>query len=225
MTGPLVNVICDRMTVTDLLPRASAADQIKRVALRLFAEHGIDGVTVRQIAEAAGQKNHAAVTYHFGSKDALIRAIIIDGARSIDERRNAWLDATEAAGGPATVVEVMRGLVATSLADPPPPGGECYNRFLMGLQLSNRALFMDAVQGRWNRGYQRCLDHVRRLLPQVPARLMNQRLLFMGAAIGAILAARETEMADHSRPHPTWSAAATLDHVARSLAAMLDQSA
>ena len=207
------------------LPRSSAAEAIKAVALRLFAERGINSVTVRQIAEAAGQKNHAAVTYHFGSKDGLIRELIIDGARRIDAARNAWLDAAEARGGPDSVVEVMRGLTRTSLDADPPAGGECYNRFLVGLQLVNRPLFDDAVQGRWNRGYQRCLDHCRRLLPQVPPRTMNQRLLFMGAAIGAILAAREAELSDQSRPHPTWSADATLDHIAATLAAMIDQPA
>ncbi|MFM5913402.1 MAG: hypothetical protein ACKOPR_01450, partial [Chakrabartia godavariana] len=55
------------------------------------------------------------------------------------------------------------------------------------------------------------------------AREMNRRLLFMGSAIGAILAARETALADTSRPHPTWSADATLDHVAATLAAIIDQ--
>ena len=63
-------------------PRSEAAEQLKAVALKLFAERGVDGVTVRQIAEAAGQKNHAAVTYHFGTKDALVRqlrALSVDG--------------------------------------------------------------------------------------------------------------------------------------------------
>lgn len=206
-------------------PRSAAAEAMKAVALRLFAVHGINAVTVRQIAEASGQKNHAAVTYHFGSKDALIRELIVDGAARIDAARNAWLDVAERDGGPHSVAEVMRGLVRTSLDPDPPPGGECYNRFLAGLQLVNRPLFDDAVQGRWNRGYQRCLDHCRRLLPGIASRTMNQRLLFMGAAIGSILAARETELADQSRPHPTWSADATLDHIAATLAAMVEQPA
>lgn len=213
------------MSIAASQPRSAPAEAIKSVALRLFAERGINAVTVRQIAEAAGQKNHAAVTYHFGGKDALIRELIVDGAARIDAARNAWLDSAEAEGGPHNVGEVMAGLVRTSLDHDPPPGGECYNRFLAGLQLVNRPLFEDAVRGRWNRGYQRCLDHCRRLLPDVPARVMNQRLLFMGAAIGAILAARETELSDQSRPHPTWGADATLDHIASTLAAMVDQPA
>ncbi|MFO1255934.1 MAG: helix-turn-helix domain-containing protein [Sphingomonadaceae bacterium] len=200
---------------------SDASQHLKAVALRLFAERGIDGVTVRQIAEAAGQKNHAAITYHFGSKEALIRELVVDGARAIDARRNAALDRTNAAGGPRSIREVMEILVETSVDPDPPPSGECYNRFVVGLQLSNRKVFMDALAGRWNSGYQRCLDEVRRLLPDMPADLLNQRLVFMGGAINGILAGRETELADRSRPHPMWSHPQTLDRVAGALAAII----
>ena len=44
-------------------------------AERLFALHGIDGVSLRQIAVEAGSANNSAVHYHFGSKGGLIAAI------------------------------------------------------------------------------------------------------------------------------------------------------
>jgi len=202
-------------------PRSDAAEHIKAMALKLFAERGVDGVTVRQIAEAAGQKNHAAVTYYFGSKEALVRAVIVDGARAIDERRNRWLDEAERGGGPHSVVEVIEGLVRTSVAPNPPPGDECYNRFIVVLGIANRPLLQDALADRWNAGYQRALGHIRRLMPDVPVQEVNRRLVFMGAAIGGILAAREGELADTSRPHPTWSADETLSSVAAAVAAMV----
>ncbi len=201
---------------------SDAPRHIKAVALKLFAERGIDGVTVRQIAEAAGQKNHAAILYHFGSKDMLVRELLIDGARAIDVRRNAWLDRANAAGGPHTVVEVMEILVETSVDPDPPAWGECYNRFLVGLQLSNRTLFIDALAGRWNVGYQRCLEEVRRLMAHVPRDLLNQRLVFMGGALSGILAGRETELADRSREHPMWSHPETLGRVARALTSVIE---
>jgi AcrR family transcriptional regulator len=203
--------------------RSDPATIIKEAALRLFAEHGIQGVTVREIAEAAGQKNHAAVGYHFGSKEELIRAVIVHGARLIDDLRNALLDAAEAKGGPRTVEDVMRILIQSSLPDASPPWSDCYNRFVVGLQLSHRTLFMDALEGRWNAGYLRCLDHVRRLLPDVSHPILNQRLIFMGAAFGGVLASREQELADRTRAHRMWDDPATLDHLARSLGAMLRQ--
>jgi AcrR family transcriptional regulator len=44
-------------------------------AERLFAVHGIDGVSLRQVAAEAGSGNNSAVHYHFGSKQGLIAAI------------------------------------------------------------------------------------------------------------------------------------------------------
>jgi AcrR family transcriptional regulator len=202
--------------------RADPADMLKEAALRLFAEHGIDGVTVRQIAEGAGQKNHAAVGYHFGSKDALVRAVIAHGARLIDTLRNTMLDEMDARGGPASLLDITDLLVRSSLLPANPPWSDCYNRFVVVLQLSNRQMFMDALEGRWNSGYLRCLDHIRRLLAHLPATLVNQRLLFMGAALGGILSARERELADTSRPHPTWTDPLTLDRAAQALAAILE---
>jgi AcrR family transcriptional regulator len=53
----------------------ATALQLLVTAERLFARHGIDGVSLRQIAAAAGSANNSAVTYHFGSKDDLLAAI------------------------------------------------------------------------------------------------------------------------------------------------------
>jgi AcrR family transcriptional regulator len=58
------------------VPRGSTVDRLIEVAERLFAERGLDGVSLRQIATEAGTSNNSAVRYHFGSKDALITAII-----------------------------------------------------------------------------------------------------------------------------------------------------
>ncbi|MFG1964684.1 TetR family transcriptional regulator [Nonomuraea sp. NPDC049028] len=50
--------------------------RILLAAERLFAEHGVFAVSNRQISEAAGQSNNAAVGYHFGTKADLLRAIV-----------------------------------------------------------------------------------------------------------------------------------------------------
>lgn len=53
----------------------STREQIVLTAERLFAQHGIDGVSLRRIGTAAGNANNSAVQYHFGSKEQLVRAI------------------------------------------------------------------------------------------------------------------------------------------------------
>ena len=42
----------------------------------LFAEHGVDNVTMLDIARAAGQKNRNAPQYHFGDKAGIINAVL-----------------------------------------------------------------------------------------------------------------------------------------------------
>lgn len=56
-------------------------------AERLFAEHGIAGVSLRQVNQAAGNKNMAAAHYHFGSREGLVRAVLEHRMSAIDRRR------------------------------------------------------------------------------------------------------------------------------------------
>lgn len=65
----------------------STQEQIVRAAERLFALHGIEGVSLRQIGAAAGNGNNSAVQYHFGSKEQLIQAIFEYRLPRLHERR------------------------------------------------------------------------------------------------------------------------------------------
>ena len=65
----------------------STKEQIVRAAERLFADRGIEGVSLRQIGAAAGNGNNSAVQYHFGSKDQLIQAIFTCRLPRLHERR------------------------------------------------------------------------------------------------------------------------------------------
>jgi AcrR family transcriptional regulator len=198
-----------------------SSQTIKMIALRLFAERGVDGVTVREIAAAAGQKNHGAVGYYFGTKEALVREIVADGAKVIDDRRNALLDEMEASGGPTTMREMVDAIIYPSL-DPFDEGErDCYMRFTVILHTTHMELFTSAIGNQWNKGYQRCLAHLRRLMPAMPAHIKNQRLLFLGSYLAMVMALRQTALSDTTRAHSTWPAAETLRHLSLTATAML----
>jgi AcrR family transcriptional regulator len=177
-------------------PRAAPADtksQIKAAAQMLFARHGVDAVTIQQIVAAAGQRNNAALHYHFGSKEELIRQLVVDGAAVLDERRQGMLRELEASGGPQTIREVLLVLVMPVIELGDDDRWRGYVRFTSSLQASNRETLRAALNNRWNAGYVACFAHLKRMLP-LPAALVEQRLSIFSIYANAILSAREAAL-------------------------------
>ncbi|WP_129660756.1 TetR/AcrR family transcriptional regulator [Rothia uropygialis] len=74
-------------------------------AEELFAIHGIDAVSNRRIVEHAGAANHSAISYHFGGRDGLLRALLERHAEAMGRRRKELL----AALGPSpSVHDIIR---------------------------------------------------------------------------------------------------------------------
>ena len=65
-------------------------ERILRAAERLFAEHGFDGVSVRQIA-AAADVQLALLSYYFETKEGLYRAVFRRRIEPIAEERRRQL--------------------------------------------------------------------------------------------------------------------------------------
>ena len=51
-------------------------NRLRREAERLFARRGVYEATLREITEAAGQRNVSALNYHFGSREGIVQAIL-----------------------------------------------------------------------------------------------------------------------------------------------------
>lgn len=184
----------------------SARNTIKHAACELFALRGFDGVTVREIVAASGQKNHGALTYYFGSKENLVQEIVADGALAINEARNQMLDALEQNPAGASLHEAMRALVLPSFVPSGGAAGEAgsYMRFITLLSLTHRRLFMASLAGDLNSGYLRCLNLLRQLTPGMDERLRNRRLVFIEASLGAMLSLRESALAGAPPPQHMW---------------------
>lgn len=101
------------------------------IAERMFAERGLDGVSMRDVATAAGQRNNSAVQYHFGSRDGLIAQVLRRRMTAILSNRRERLTAADEAGLGADVPTLLTVLLepfVESIRRSPQPTH--YGRFL-----------------------------------------------------------------------------------------------
>lgn len=113
----------------------------------LFARHGFDGASLRQIT-ATAKANLAAANYHFRDKESLYAAVLLRRLQPINARRRQLLAAARlrAAPDPAPVVAILESfiapvadLAAISSAKAPP------SLRLMGRMLSDPLPFLDPI--------------------------------------------------------------------------------
>jgi AcrR family transcriptional regulator len=90
--------------------------KIITVAETMFAERGIAAVSLNEIRLAAGQSNAAAVNYHFGSKEELIRAILEDRFDRIDAERGRILDEALSEDRPVELRRLLEALVVPQVS-------------------------------------------------------------------------------------------------------------
>ena len=172
-------------TETNKTGRGPAAQKMLRVAERLIAEKGIDGVSSRELAREAGQKNHSAVNYHFGSFDGLLDAIIDERAVKINARRESLLADVEKQSkppAPRALLDAMIRPLAEELLR-----GDGHSRYLnlLGQLLSRprwQTLFFE------NRSRSTALLRISALLssqlpPDMPEVIRHSRQALMGRHI------------------------------------------
>ena len=107
------------------MPRFDTRLALMRAAEQLFAQQGVDRVSLREIAIAAGQRNVSAATYHFGSKRELIEAIL---ERHSIPVQDTWGPALAAdPEHKLSLHEVLELLVKPMVAKiDDPDGGRCF---------------------------------------------------------------------------------------------------
>src|SRR6266498_2054903 len=81
-------------------------------ALELFAEHGVEGVSIRAVNRAAGL-GPASVHYHFGTKEALVDAVLHVYGDSVIDNVKARAKEIAASDEPVTARDLV-----TMLAQP-----------------------------------------------------------------------------------------------------------
>ena len=153
-------------------------------AERLFAVHGLDAVSVREITDSA-DVNTAAIHYHFGSKHDLIAAILARRAGPFSERRQELLDDL-AKGGDPDLRAVVRALVLPNyeLANDG-KGGANYIAFLAAL--GSHAELMPLIAEYFDGGIERSMDVLARVTPHLPAEVRELRMAIAKDLVNRLL--------------------------------------
>src|SRR5262245_31386798 len=169
-------------------------EKIKRAAELLIAERGFNAVSIRDIIDAAGQKNTGSLHYYFRTKEALARELVQDGVRRIDQDRNQRLDQLEAKGGPESIRDVIELLAYPYFVD------DAYMRFLSRLMQDNYGLFLQGAEGQ-DSGFKRIIAHVRRMLPEIPGSILAQRFQLMIVYLTSMISLQNGS----GQEHEVWS--------------------
>lgn len=108
--------MCSAGRVTETAEVASTRARLLAAAERVLLESGYDRLSVRAVNAAAGM-NPAAVHYHFGSKDALVAALLEERLGPLWQPGLAELSGT-APPSVAELVDVVVGPLVELSADP-----------------------------------------------------------------------------------------------------------
>ena len=149
------------------------------VAEQLFGEHGVKGVSLREIASAAGAGNTSAVAYHFGDKDGLVYAIFEQRLADL-ERRRADLFNKALREGRGDDLQVLAHALYLPLAEQTNSKGKhSYAAFMAGLlRMDEFSLRREQTAAAASVGDELAV-RIRRLLPtpNAEAAYLRQRLV------------------------------------------------
>lgn len=160
-------------------------DRILDEAERLFGRSGLGTVTTRQIVEAAEQRNASAVTYHFGSRDGLLLAILSRRGGPIDDERGAMRDAL---GAEPSIAKLVACLVVPYAAMLGSGEGRAYLRIVA--QLRGRfAAWRVESDAATTKGLARILDEIE-VRPDAPPAVRRERVVALIMLLTATIAER-----------------------------------
>ena len=155
---------------------AETKQRIMAVAERLFAEAGIDAVSIRDITSTA-DVNIASVNYHFGSKQGLVVDVLERRAHQLGERRAELLAAIDAEPEP-TLRDVVAALVipVAELAEDGEDGGQHYVGFVAAVL--NHPEYVQLVSETFDPITNRYLAVLERVTPHLPPDVRAFRFAF-----------------------------------------------
>ncbi|MET1018555.1 MAG: helix-turn-helix domain-containing protein [Microterricola sp.] len=144
-------------------------------AEQLVAERGLGAVSMRMVGEAAGQRNHSAVQFHFGTWEGLLQSIAANRMGPINQERLAMLEQLDLEGRPADVRGLIEALIVPLSKWTIRRSGSFYARFLAVSYADPQ--WAEAVQRAAQGAAFKCWrDQLERALPQLPVPVRRVRI-------------------------------------------------
>lgn len=183
-------------------------EAILTAAERLFAEYGVFAVSNRQVSEAAGQGNNAAVGYHFGTKADLVRAIIRKHTERVERLRARMVartgESTDVRDWVACLIRPQTEHLA-ALGSP-----TWFGRFAAQVMTDPVLRQIMAEESLGQPALMRTIEGFQRSLPNLPPEVRAERGDMARQLMVHMVAERERALAeDTPTPRATWHDAAT----------------
>ena len=158
-------------------------ERILDAAEHRFAEHGFAGTSMRAVTSDAGV-NLAAVSYHFGSKEALFHAVVSRCVEPVNQERLKRLDRLEAAvaAAPPAVEAILEAYIAPVLD--PERLSTAGRRIAGRLYAEPAALVNPILKREFGEPFRRYVAVLGLALPGLSRQALEWRLQF---AVGAAL--------------------------------------
>ena len=175
----------------DIRLNSDTRERILDAAESQFMEHGYEGTSMRMIT-AAAEVNLAAVNYHFGTKESLLREVFRRRLTWLNSERLTVLDALEqqAGGAPLKPSQVLEAFFGTVLriGEDESLGGMTFLRLLGRTQTDPSEFIRTFFASEYAEVIERYKLALFRAVPDVPKAEIVWRLHFMLGAMSYAIA-------------------------------------
>jgi AcrR family transcriptional regulator len=169
--------------------------RILDAAETLFIECGYEAMSLRQITSKA-EVNLAAVNYHFGSKEALMHAMLSRRLDLLNRERLKLLDRFDALLGARLTCEHVLGAMfipALRVSRDTRIGGKAFLRLLGRAYTDPSSFIRDFLGAHYASVSERFFEAFQRALPHLPREELGWRLHFAIGALSGVLAGADTD--------------------------------
>lgn len=162
------------------ISRNSRGDAVRTklldVAEEMFAEKGIDAVSLSSIARHANQLNASVMQYYFGSKTKLIEAILERRMEELNARRSELIASVDVANPSRALRQVAEAMVLPFAEHLSMERGSSYLRFVAQVTFSADQSVFEMMRGRHDSAARKIADLVLQISSDLKPELVRHRL-------------------------------------------------